>query len=387
MQNIKLNKSYSFCNSSDKSLNNYYLMNKDKMICEFSIEILKEIPTEIFKQGHIIRPIINCNTVQDIEKFITKRQPPKHRKHIYDILKLCNISNIKGLIEYTHLVSLNDTYWVKSIDSNLLWEDVSLYTNKFDEIIAKTAFNGGMFGDTFSTVTPELGTDGTFAKCWIRGTYTDEMYLKKLGSSGFFNSGLEPFSEYYAQQVISALNLNNVEYTLHYSNRGYYTKCKLFTTEEVGLRPASNYCSNVTEVYRKYDELGLLSELKWMFIIDALIFNEDRHLGNFGFLVNNDTEEILGVAPLFDHNISMLCYAIENDFNTIDKYINTKGHKLLSGSFTEPVKSFLTSDIKIRLNNLYGFKLKPHPKYNLPQWRLDALNKLINNQIRLLCEK
>ena len=29
-----------------------------------------------------------------------------------------------------------------------------------------------------------------------------------------------------------------------------------------------------------------------IFFFDALIFNTDRHLGNFGFLVDNETNEI-----------------------------------------------------------------------------------------------
>ena len=34
-----------------------------------------------------------------------------------------------------------------------------------------------------------------------------------------------------------------------------------------------------------------------MFVIDAVIFNEDRHKNNFGFIVNNDTQVIEGMAP------------------------------------------------------------------------------------------
>ena len=36
-----------------------------------------------------------------------------------------------------------------------------------------------------------------------------------------------------------------------------------------------------------------------IFFFDALIFNTDRHLGNFGFLGDNETNEISGVAPIF----------------------------------------------------------------------------------------
>lgn len=46
----------------------------------------------------------------------------------------------------THALSLIDTYWVKPIDSYLCWRDVSLYDKQFNEVIAKTAFEGGLHG-------------------------------------------------------------------------------------------------------------------------------------------------------------------------------------------------------------------------------------------------
>ena len=36
------------------------------------------------------------------------------------------------------------------------------------EKIAKMAFEGGLHGRHLSTTSPEYGTDGSFAKCWIR---------------------------------------------------------------------------------------------------------------------------------------------------------------------------------------------------------------------------
>ena len=35
-----------------------------------------------------------------------------------------------------------------------------------------------------------------------------------------------------------------------------------------------------------------------VFLFDALFFNTDRHMGNFGYLVDNDTNEIVDAAPI-----------------------------------------------------------------------------------------
>ncbi len=36
-------------------------------------------------------------------------------------------------------------------------------------------------------------------------------------------------------------------------------------------------------------------------VFDALIYNDDRHFGNFGLLRDNRTGKFIGTAPLFDH--------------------------------------------------------------------------------------
>jgi len=45
------------------------------------------------------------------------------------------------------------------------------YLMNKNEKIAKTAFEGGLHGRHLSTTSPEYGTDGSFAKCWIRLPY------------------------------------------------------------------------------------------------------------------------------------------------------------------------------------------------------------------------
>lgn len=46
-----------------------------------------------------------------------------------------------------------------------------------------------------------------------------------------------------------------------------------------------------------------------MIIFDSIILNTDRHFGNFGYLINNNTGEYLRPAPLFDNGNSLLVTA------------------------------------------------------------------------------
>ena len=138
-------------------------------------------------------------------------------------------------------------------------------------------------------------------------------------------------------------------------------------------------------VIELFDSYGLREEAVNMFIFDAVIFNEDRHKGNFGFIINNDTNEIIGMAPLFDHNIAMLCYAEQEDFNQIDSYLAGKGPKI-GNTFVGDAKALLYPGMRKKLQNLYGFKFERHAKINLPEERLDALERVINRQIKLILE-
>lgn len=122
-----------------------------------------------------------------------------------------------------------------------------------------------------------------------------------------------------------------------------------------------------------------------MFVIDAVIMNEDRHKNNFGFLVENDTQTIVGMAPLFDHNVSLLPYAMKDNFDNIDSYLAEKGPRL--GRDWIPIAAAcLDSDLRRKLFNLSDFKFKRHEKYNLPEWRLEILEKLIHSNIEKILQ-
>ena len=46
----------------------------------------------------------------------------KHRQYIADLLRMCGCYNLDGFIRVTHALSLNDTFWIKTVDSKLQWK-------------------------------------------------------------------------------------------------------------------------------------------------------------------------------------------------------------------------------------------------------------------------
>ena len=63
-----------------------------------------------------------------------------------------------------------------------------------------------------------------------------------------------------------------------------------------------------------------------MLVFDALIYNEDRHFGNFGVLRDNHSGNIIAPAPIFDNGLSLFCYAGKEDYANLDEYAKTRSN-------------------------------------------------------------
>ncbi len=354
----------------------YVLLNKDVEIAEFEVDT-------VFDTIKIIEQSVELPYWFDnIGDFIRNRRAPKQRENIEELLRLSGCDTLQGFLDISHALSLVDTFWVKRIDSGLCWKNVSLYTHPFNEVIAKTAFEGGLHGRQLSTTSPEYGTDGSFAKCWIREG--EQIRMLKRGSSGARNAGLEPYSEFYASQLVKTFTNEFVTYGLRMHNRRICSVCDLFTSEDYGYLPyaaVDRGNSSVESVLCKMQEFGLEEKTKRMFVIDAVILNEDRHKNNFGFIVDNRTQEIVGMAPLFDHNISLLPYAEEGEFVYGGDYLRRKGPRI-GDDWIKTAAMCLDSKTRKNLIQLSDFRFERHAKYNLPDWRLDALEGLIRTNIQ-----
>lgn len=354
----------------------YVLLNKDVVIAEFEVDT-------IFDTITVAEQFVDLPYwFDDIGNFIRNRRAPKQRENIEELLRLSGCDTLQGFLDISHALSLVDSFWVKRPDSELCWKNVSLYTHPFNEVIAKTAFEGGLHGRPLNTTSPEYGTDGSFAKCWIREG--ERIRMLKRGSSGSRNAGLEPYSEFYAGQLVKAFTDEFVAYGLRMHNKRICSVCDLFTSEDYGYLPyaaVDRGNSSVESVLNKMKEFGLEDKVKRMFVIDAVILNEDRHKNNFGFIVDNRTQEIVGMAPLFDHNVSLLPYAEEGEFGYGGDYLRRKGPRI-GDDWVRTAAMCLDAKTRKVLIQLSDFRFERHAKYNLPEWRLNDLEELIHTVIQ-----
>lgn len=62
----------------------------------------------------------------------------------------------------------------------------------------------------------------------------------------------------------------------------------------------------VSRLLEWFSRAGCEDDFRRLCILDALLLNTDRHPGNMGLLVRNATQEVLGMAPVFDFNRALL---------------------------------------------------------------------------------
>ncbi len=315
--------------------------------------------------------------------WLTRRTVPRNRRNIEELMARIGLSsrNVKGIIELCRGLSLNDVYWVVPDGCEDSWKDFNLYENDFSNAIAQMAFSG--VGPDFReqwTSSPEFTTNGMLAKCWRR--IDGNVLLYKSGTEGASNTGFEPYSEFYASQIAEAMGLGHVAYGLSRFKGRLCSTCPLFTNDRYGYVPAGRVVSR--------DEALADPRFADIFFFDAVIFNTDRHMGNFGYLVDNDTNEIVGAAPIFDNGYGLFSLALDrrgdshDEFCDLRKFVSRVNPALYVKWLGFP--GGLTKKMKERLDGLRGFRIKRHPRYNLPVRRIEAIEDFTQKRIREICE-
>ena len=208
----------------------------------------------------------------------------------------------------------------------------------------------------------------------------DQVSLLKRGSEGYANAGFEPYSEVLAAEVLQAASIDHVPYTIENFHGKLASKCPLFASEKVGFVSAHRFFDgpfDVEDVLAFCDAHGGDESFREMIVMDAVMANVDRHAGNYGFLVDNETGEILRMAPLFDQNMACLPMMMEHD--DFDEYLSMIGPKI-GASFVSIARALITSDIRAKLVALKDFEYTD-PGMGYPAWKLAAVNRCKDRMI------
>jgi len=330
-------------------------------------------------------------TGEGLIKWLERRVIPKNRAFVDEILRTLKLSvnDTKGIIDICKGLSLNDSYWVVPYGFERKFSDYNLFQNRFSEILSLVAYTGIGQSNAAFTTSPELTTNGMLPKAW-RFIESDGICLYKGGTSSFANSGNEPYSEYYACQIAETMGLNIVHYDLENWKGILASKCRLFTDIDTSFISIGRIVrtGGLKAVLDYYDKLGkeFSEQLHSMLVFDAIIYNEDRHFGNFGVLRDNHTGRIIAPAPIFDNGLSLFNYAMSEDIADLDEYAKTRSPAYGNVSFETICKEVLGKIQMKQLRKLIGFRFKRHAHINLPEERLTAIEKHIGKRIKQLLE-
>lgn len=197
--------------------------------------------------------------------------------------------------------SVLDPYWLKyQDDEDISWSMVDIRRNPLNEIVAQVALHGKSLTLQGSMITPELTTNGAYAKAWRRHS-DNSLWLYKLGNGGNTESRIEVM----CSGLLDKMNVEHVRYESGEDEGEYVCMCPCMTKDSKAILSGMEfiaYCNvNGMDPYRLMLEIDGESIYK-MWIVDFLISNRDRHSQNWGFFYDTETMEILGCHPLFDHN-------------------------------------------------------------------------------------
>lgn len=374
----------------------YELKHFDKTVLKFSaVDDSNEPDVKIIwvDEDKTLLPLDLELTDNGVYKWLKHRSIPSNRAYVRNFLSKCglNLNRPLNIIKVSKGLSLNDCYWIVEEGFDGTFDKYNLYDNHLSRVLANIAFTG--YGSSIRSSlasSPEFTTNGMLPKCWRR--INGKIYLFKGGTFGASNTGMEPYSEFYAAQVAKALGINSIPYKLSKWKGELCSVCELFTSKDYSFVPVGRIVKTggMSEVKAFYESLGeeYVNALNDMFVLDALICNTDRHYGNFGFLVNNKTNKIESPAPLFDHGNSLFNYAGRDDLESYDKFKKYADTLLpcVYDDFIGEAKTVLTRNHKEKLRGLLNFKFRKHPRYNLPNKRLKYLEKQIQTRAKLLLE-
>lgn len=329
-------------------------------------------------------------TGEGILSWLKSRVVPKNRRFVEEILATfgLNANDTKGIIDVCKGLSLNDSYWLVEDDFRGRFSDYNLYENRFSEILSLVAYTGVEQSRGKFTTSPELTTGGALPKAW-RYIEGEGIFLFKGGNNILTYGGNEPYSEYYASQIAEQMGLNSVHYDLENWKGILASKCKLFNSIDVSYVPIWRVISDITikKAIDFYDSLGseFGEQIRSMLMFDALIYNEDRHFGNFGLLRDNKTGEFIAPAPMFDHGHALFSQAAPDKFDDLEAYSKTLTTPYGDITFDKLAVEVIGKTQTAQLRKMANFSFKRHPSLNLDEDRLQKIEVFVKKRsIQLL---
>lgn len=203
-----------------------------------------------------------------------------------------------------HCLSLTDIYWVREAGEPVVYAEINLFENHLSNAFVDVALRGRQVTvQNVHLLAGDTSTNGCFPKAWVRES--DGFYLLKDGDSKAVER------ELLASRICRCFRCNQVRYEPFVYEGLTVSKSRLMTSLRYGIISREAF-----EIYAANQELDVMQYIQaldaysfyMMNILDYLVGNTDRHWGNWGFLFDNETGEILRLHDLMDFNQAFSAY-------------------------------------------------------------------------------
>lgn len=397
-------------------INQYILKSKDIPLIAFDYNVINETIngvttayydlkiTKVFDENKDLLPK-NLFTVDDASllEWIKNRKAPNNRTFVEQIMSAYNDNSdpIK-YVDVCKALSVNDAFWIENQIFPQKWDDINLYHHRFDEILAYVAFTGYAKKINGEVVSPEPTTNGMQRKCWANRH--DTICLLKGASELLDRNGRsEVYSEYYASQIASVLEFDHVDYGIEEfvhrdGKHEFISVCEAFTDENTGYVPfyvllhnnGIKYNTNLSNYEKQLQFANFYGQEAFedMMLFDSIIYNTDRHLGNFGMLVNNNDGTIIGPSPIFDNGMSLFVGAAKSDLKEgtqFTEYIRSLESKF-DINFDEQAYRFVQARHIPKLKKLSQYVLHAHPQAFRNEAYFNLLKHFVQDRAKQIIE-
>ena len=294
----------------------YEIMHKEKtvatvsMIGKAKIYLEKFMPYDLYledEEGTDIDAMLNNLNV--FYHWCASRVLTLDRTFAKEILNSIGVSQVvtdqeraKISLSY-HCVSLTDVFWVREQGENVSFAELNLYDHPLNDAVVELSLKGKQMTVTNRELAQDLSTKGCFPKAWIR---TEEGFL--LLKDG----GEETVrKELLASAICQCFDIPQVVYRKRFYDGEPVTESKIITSKDYSM--ASKWAYDIHAINHDLDTVEECIKLDpvtyyGMNILDYLVGNTDRHPENWGFLIDNSTNQPISLYPLMDFNQSFLSY-------------------------------------------------------------------------------
>lgn len=355
----------------------HYLMNLNIPVLEIeTCKILDEkyLPLELQ---------IGTLKTRDILKFLQHRVASDTRENINEIYGCYSlqVGDYEKILYKSHGVSINDSYWIKEENEQLRFVDVNPanlkgYAWRAGEVtVSASAFKGDKirlsdFKDLNRLTSPEVTLQGNNRK-GIFDFGTARYILKWIGIERANN-------EIITYRLAKMIGLNTVEYMDEKPNDLYrpnveYTITRVLSNKHNHWISAFNISEHMKYKYGMTPQEFALKHFKdqylRMIILDGLVLNSDRHMRNWSFLVDWESNSIIGLTPCYDYDKAFTADSKTMSnliFDESGKKVNIlRAAKLAYSTLEKPI--YLERVLKAigKTNEYYNIRCKTGPFSNI----------------------